>query len=72
MKIYIVKGDNCEEYPEDYQWWIEKDVYLLKENAEKRLKELEEKASKDYKKNRWDKKEYEIEEYNIKDYMEVM
>lgn len=69
MKIYVIKGNNCEYY-EDYFEWIEKDVYLSKENAKRDLKRLRDKATRDYKKNIWDKREYKIEEYNIKDYKE--
>lgn len=69
MKIYVIKGNNCEEY-EDYYEWIEKDMYLSEENAKKELKRLRNKATRDYRKNIWDKKEYEIEECNIKDYKE--
>lgn len=69
MKIYVIKGNNCEEY-EDYYEWIEKDMYLSEENAKKELKRLRNKATRDYRKNIWDKREYEIEEYNIKDYKE--
>ncbi len=69
MKIYAIRGNNGEEY-EDYYEWIEKDVYLQKENAEKELKRLRNKATRDYRKDSWYKREYKIEEYNIKDYKE--
>lgn len=69
MKIYVIKGNNAEEY-EDYYEWIEKDVYLQKKNAEKELKRLRNKATRDYRKDGWYKREYKIEEYNIKDYKE--
>jgi len=71
MKIYIIKGNNCEDY-EDYYEWIEKDVYLVKENAEKELNRLRSEATRDYKKDRWNKRAYKIEEYDIKDYNEVI
>lgn len=71
MKLYVIKGNNCDEY-EDYYEWIEKDVYLSKENAQEELRKLQEKAYRDYKKDGWNRREYEIEEYNIKDFKEVM
>lgn len=70
MKIYVIEGNNCEEY-EDFYCWIEKDVYLSKENAEKELERLRANADIAYKKNRWDKRKYAIKEYNIKDYEEI-
>ena len=71
MKIYVIKGNNGGDY-EDYYEWIEKDVYLVKENAQKELNRLRSKATRDYKKDRWRKRAYKIEEYNIKDYNEVI
>lgn len=66
MKIYMIKGNNGEEY-EDYSEWIES-IYLSKENAKKELAKLRKQAKKRFKKGEtYEEFQYWLEEVITKD-----
>ncbi len=64
MKVYLLYGNNGEMY-EDYYEWVE-GVYINREKARKRKKELDKKAEKDHKKEPiYGKHTYWIKEYEV-------
>lgn len=66
MKIYLIQGNNNEEY-DQYIDWIE-GIYFSKENAKKELKKLRTIAREDYEKDQiFAERQYEIITLTTKD-----
>lgn len=66
MKIYLIQGNNNEEY-DQYIDWIE-GIYLSKETAKKELKKLRTIAREDYEKDQlFAERQYEIITLTTKD-----